>query len=331
MIVPIKDALLDFCHKNNINVVELIKELDRLDHNLANLEQEPDYLKKRVVNMLFDGLFSEYFAPKAVKAKKAELFNAIFGKDEAVKLLFQEQYMKGMPPVRFLEEFFGKELHAGLMDILKKKYNLADIRRFDDFDQIAFVKQIIDNDIGVSFPWWKKHLPIKFAQFMKEGYKRDLVFPTQMEEEEKLRHVKEMKSFLEQQGLKVTKSALLHLLEQAFDDQDTINKHLDILFNESGPKYTSLHSERKSVSGTEIVEQVDAKIIDVLSEYFNSRTSSLLFQQAMGEAGVTFLDKADVKKRNDFLNCLVNNPQIAALSLQRRTIISSWIRTWLNI
>ena len=329
MSMTIREALLEFCHDNDINVVELVNELEAMQERFANLEKEPEYLQKRVLNLLFSGLFANHFPPAEAKAKRAAIYRSVFGKDEAVRLLFEEQYMPGRPPIRFLEELFGKEMHDDLLVILTRKYSLADIKRMDDYDQIAFIKQVIDHDIGEQFPWWRHHLPVKFAEFMKHGLKRAMLFPPDMSEQERLDHIKEMVSYLELQGLRVDKVRARHLLQEAFDDDEAVDRHLGSLFDD-GVRSLADSGEMK-VHKEGPVEQVDAKIVEVLSEYFSQRTSELLYQQAMEEAGVAFLDKADFKKRKDFLDHLMANAQIADLSIQRRTIISSWIRAWLNI
>ena len=283
------------------------------------------------MSSVFENLLSQGMDPDEKRAKRAILFNQIFGKDEARDLIYQDQHMKGLPPINFFRKIFGDDLSRGLMHNIETKYDIHGIERMEDYDQIAFVKHVIDTDLGAQFPWWKKRLPIAFARYIKDGeQKAKEVMYGSLDNDQKASRLGDMLESLRQNGVKITKEHVHRLAQDAFEGEDElVNKYIDSLY-EDVDKKSSLKSQSRASSEDDF-SRTEHRITTMMSDYVPLQTAVQMMEQAKEDASIGMLKKSTYYQRVKVYESLTNQDPFFKISTQRQAIVASWIKTWLKI
>lgn len=326
----IRDKLLKFCHENDINLISLIEELKKLGERLEDLDNEPQYLQKRFISMLYDTLLSQGMEPDEARSKKAVLFNSIFGKESARELMYQHEHMKGLPPINFFKHIFGDAMGREIVGIIERKYDLGSIERLEDYDQIVFVKHVINKDLGEQFPWWRKRLPLLFAQYIKEGEEEvKKALYANIGDEEKAQRLDQMVSSLRNIGMKLSKVEVQKLAYDAFDgNQELAGRYVNALFRNAD---LSKMVKQGNAAEEEAFGHTEQRIVAMMSEYMPGSTAGAIMEKAKADAGIGFLKGSKYYERTKVYESLTGQVKFSNLSTQRQAIVASWIKTWLSI
>lgn len=327
--MAIRETLLKFCHNNNINLLGLIEELKRHGERLEQLEQEPEYLQKRFINILFDNLISKHMTPDEKRAKKVMLFNELFGKQGARELAYQSTHMKGLPPINFIKDLFGTDLGQSLVKRIEEKYNLKDIERLNNYDQITFVRHVIKHDIGEQFPWWQDRLPVVFAAYLKHGpEKAKRIIYEGLDDEQRGEKVNGMVKALKRNGVDVRKHHVRKLAYDAYDeDQDKTDRFLERM-----EEYQRRSEQtREGKKEEEKYGETEQKIVKMLTDFMSEEEATHVIEGAKEKVKIAFIKGTDYYTRVKVYEAITHDNKLANLSTQRKAIVTAWVQTWLHI
>ncbi len=300
-----------------------IKDIDK-----ATEEEQKIFLMK-----LINSTYSRFMSPSDVKKQKYLIFYKLFGMKKAIEIFGQNEIT--VQPITFVYYVFGKIFGEKIIKICEKVYDEAGIKKKDEFSQIVFVKNLL-NDIFIEFPKkYRDEINLRFLIFLKLG------------EDPEKNLMRYLKSLLPGNDIEtsynIIESILFYISEAAPESLgDLMEKDLTDLIKEFGLDETSgsyvlsrlqktvdtlIQKEEKKTSSVMKSKSLVKSIKDILNSHFESNVVNRMISQAMNSIGISDLDELPKSSRRQFLNQLMQDPAMSTKSFHRRLIIEDKLKT----
>ena len=298
--------MLSGCLKTlDLEVAGFFLTFRELKSEIYDIDKEPDYIQHRFVIKLFDEFFSKILTADELRAKKTITLSCIFGRDKALSMIYNEAHYKGTPPIGFLDYAFGDVVAQQIISMNESRLSIGDIRKEDDYNQILFVKHILDNDIRRIFPESADRLTLKFARYLKYGRER----------EELLGEVLSSNDLTPQQFTSVI--GKFYLEKASYDKKKQLGR----------PQEQQFSQPVESDSDT----QLNDKLMRFLGQFVGYEDVRGVISHAMMQAGIVDPKDASFNDRNNLVAALMENPVLSGMSVQRQGIVISLLLAWLNL
>ncbi len=293
-------------------------EVKKKAKGITNLNSITHYAQKRFIIELCHGLYDEIEPGNKFREFILNLFINLYGFTEAEESVIWRDYFKGIPPINFLNFFFGKTVGNNLKKIEENRIRVNNVNFEDDPVQFSFIINLIGR-IFKNYPFLKNIMNSIFTKYVLYG-----------EEKSKIK----FKDFVIANNVEETlfsfKGYLMENMnnENMKDIQDVIGI-IDLTKDVSFTKSNKIN--KKSGVGIKIKRNIETKIKGELGKYINQEELSYLIKSAKKSANITDFASANSKEKEKFLNKILENSSVTSSSFQRENLIRNWMNRILDI
>ncbi|MBN2881150.1 hypothetical protein JXM83_03785 [Candidatus Woesearchaeota archaeon] len=165
----LKKSLVGFMSEHFGDVIgKQLLSMKLLQYKKFDLDEFSDYELKSFIDVLIDSLFGKIRTDSQVKMIKLDLLNKIFGKEESINVMAQEQDSAKVKPIEFLQVLFGTDLGKSVLKTAKMEFNEPHIETGDELQQIMFLKRVVEKLFNYDENL-KDDVDVMMLSFVKNG------------------------------------------------------------------------------------------------------------------------------------------------------------------
>jgi hypothetical protein len=274
--------------------------------SFSDIEQE---VQMRFIYALCEELYIEIFSKDKLRKYIFEMLLIFYNKHEVYSFMFWMDFFKGMPPINFLQHFFGQEIGNHLCNIYEKKINYNNIRHSNDINQYTFVYSLII-DLTKDNEFIRKKLISNFIKYLMYGESKSF----------------KLKSFINIHN-NVNSNQFISNINEFF--QKNSNEIENNLKKKSFEVIDTLHDFIKNNDNLENYQIPNSKKIDIneiifmLGRYIGRPEANKIVHSAMRNLSIRDINLNENYVKKNFVDFIIEKSEIGSYSKQKQKMIKT--------